>query len=403
MRDLSLGEKISVWLGGFLLLLLLTAAGVYVYGWHINTNWRDRQLIKISQFRAERLRAALERANHLDALSKDAFLAGGDHGRISGVFLSDERVTDLSPLAGLSLEVVYIEKTRIKDLSVLAGMPLLDLQLRGADKQFLGGYVLGKSERNGVRFERNTVPLGVPLDLHPLRGMPLRALRLINVPVQDLSPLNGMALVQFNCASDSLRDISALRGMPITHFQLVGRGVKDISALRSAPLKDYFLSCSDVADVSILAGKQLQRLCLDQCPVTFLPALDVAKLTSVQLSETRITDLAPLKGAPLSSIWLQVSPVADIAVLAGMPLNVINLKATKVSDLSPLRGVKTLEYMNCAHTQVTDLSPLIGIEIRELDITGLKLRDPEQLKQLKVRVLRDGTASTTTQTVSPAQ
>lgn len=63
MRELSTGEKISCWLGGTLLVLLLLAGGIYVYGWHINTNWRDDQFLKIIEWQGRRIDRELERVN----------------------------------------------------------------------------------------------------------------------------------------------------------------------------------------------------------------------------------------------------------------------------------------------------------------------------------------------------
>src|SRR5207244_690438 len=88
----------------------------------------------------------------------------------SGLFwldLNGMPITDLSPLAGMSLTYLHVMGTPITDLAPLAGMPLKELNLGGCREIS---------------------------DFRPLAGMPLEILYLDSTRFADLSVLKGMPL-----------------------------------------------------------------------------------------------------------------------------------------------------------------------------------------------------------------
>lgn len=74
-----------------------------------------------------------------------------------------ERFSDLSPLAGMQLGLLFVGRTAVRDLTPLKGMPISELFLDDTQVS----------------------------DLSPLVGLPLLKVTLNDTPVSDLTPLNG--------------------------------------------------------------------------------------------------------------------------------------------------------------------------------------------------------------------
>jgi hypothetical protein len=122
---------------------------------------------------------------------------------------SPARLTDISPLHGLSLTSVDCGRTQVSDLSTLQGMPLEKLDCADTRVQ----------------------------DLSPLNGMPLRDLSFQSTRVSDLTPLKGMPLISLNCSNTLVADFSALRGMKLQSFIRDHTQAKELSPLREMPLR----------------------------------------------------------------------------------------------------------------------------------------------------------------------
>ena len=103
--------------------------------------------------------------------------------------LANGRLSDLSPLTGLSLTSLRCDNTQVSDLSPLKGMPLTNLRC-------------------------NNVPH--LSDLSPLQGMPLRDLEIGHTQVSDLLPLKGMQLAKLACDRTQVSDLSPLQGMQLS-------------------------------------------------------------------------------------------------------------------------------------------------------------------------------------------
>lgn len=175
-------------------------------------------------------------------------------GRLVALEIRDAGLTDLSPLAGLPLEVLGLAGNPIEDLSPLSGMPLLELDL-----------------------ERTQAA-----DLQPLSGMPLRSLWLNQTPVADLAPLTGA---------------------PLTQLSLLGTKVTDLSPLAGLPLESVWLNDTQVSDLSPLAQSPLVSLTLHHTPVS---NIDIVRnwpgLRRLHLGESQVTDLSPLRGLRLTRL-----------------------------------------------------------------------------------------------------
>ncbi len=162
---------------------------------------------------------------------------------------------------------------------------------------------------------------GKVTDLRPLRGLPLRILRLHSQPVSDLEPLRGMNLEELTLPESRVADLSPLKGMKLSAIALQRSKVSSLEPLRGMPLGRADLYLSSVNDLSPLKGMPLYYLNIGGLPV----------------SESDFELLPTFKG--LEWLIMQNVPIRDISHLRSLRLRAIILTGTKVEDLSPLLGM----------------------------------------------------------------
>jgi internalin A len=143
-------------------------------------------------------------------------------------------VTDISALQGMPLAVLYLEDTGVRDLSVLEGMPLMEVRL-------------------------NNTPVD---DISPLKGAPLQRLYLAGTQVTELGPLGGARYLDSLWLNDTpVSDITPLQSLPrLVSLTLAGTKVSDISPLKGLGLRRLHIARSDVTDLTPLQWLQLERL-----------------------------------------------------------------------------------------------------------------------------------------------
>jgi len=115
---------------------------------------------------------------------------------------------DLTPLQGMPLTSLALDRCQVRDLTALQGMPLTSLSL----------------------FE-----CGEVLDLTPLKGMPLTTLVLTHCgQVRDLTPLKGMPLITLNLhGCGEVGDLTPLQGMNLSQIYFTPRNItKGMDILR---------------------------------------------------------------------------------------------------------------------------------------------------------------------------
>lgn len=168
--------------------------------------------------------------------------------------ISDNPISDISPLKGAPLEVFYAERTKVEDLT-------------------------------------------------PLRGAKLGAIALSFTPVHDISPLAGAPVEEVRLVSTRVADISALAGAPIQAAWFTDSPVNSIAALAKAPLITLTLHRTKVTDVSPLAGSQLQRLHIGETPVRDLRPLAGLPLTRLVFTPPYILEgMDVVRALPLREI-----------------------------------------------------------------------------------------------------
>jgi serine/threonine protein kinase len=227
--------------------------------------------------------------------------------------ISQTRVTSLEPLRGMALRSLSAGSAKgVNDLSPLAGMPLEVLEL-------------GES---GVH------------DLAPLAGMPLRELDLNKTKVVDLSPLSSAPLTRLNINSTQVQSLEPLRGMQITRLILDGSKVSDLSPLAGMPLEDLSAAHAG-SDISALRGMPLKRL-------TVYATRDFSPLAGMQLDYFRFgggnaPSFRPPQDLRIKEIHLY-DAIQDLTPLQTTGVATLNLDAPgRVKDLTPLLGCADLE------------------------------------------------------------
>lgn len=222
-------------------------------------------------------------------------------------------------------------------------------------------------------------------------------LKLVRDNVLNLAPLKGMVLNSIDIDCPQLRDLTALHGMPLRVVKLTNLPAADLSVFKGMALGDLELtSCHGALDLTVLHGMPLTNLVLENCPgVRALPVLRDMPIASARIEGCHgLTDLTGIEKAPLKTLAIrncasvrELRPLKDLALsaldlsgcgivqelaaLQTMPLVELNLTGTAVRDLEPLRGMSLLTKLylnNCAH--VKDLSGLSGLKLQTLEFNG---------------------------------
>ena len=311
----------------------------------LSGNWINQHLPGIGISALSNLTALVElNLSDLGGLYNVRFLSGLT--RLRTLDLSDNAITDLSPLAGLTaLRTLNLNENTIHDLSPLAGLTELEV-----------------------------LELGVNLyisDLRPLSDLTgLRSLNLANNSITDLSPLS--ILTGLRTLDLSNNSIYCAAPNSLEHC------LTDIAPLSSlTELTTLNLTNAEVADLSPLSGlTKLTTLNLHSTKVTDLSPLSGLKaLRILDLSGNIIPDLSPLAELKalttlsLRGILQQWNPetrerayISDISSLAHLTnLTTLDLSRNQISDLSPLSGLTALTTLNLTDNEIADLSPLSGL------------------------------------------
>ena len=144
----------------------------------------------------------------------------------SGNYRRNGKLSDLSPLRGMKLNLLTCTATQVRDLSPLEGMPLT---------RFFCGFTQVS-------------------DLSSLHGMSLTALECFSTEVSELSPLQGMPLKELNCGNTKISDLSSLQGMPLTGLIINDTFVSDVS-----PLQGMHLGMVSLTPTKIVKGLDIVR------------------------------------------------------------------------------------------------------------------------------------------------
>ena len=208
---------------------------------------------------------------------------------LSKIDLKDNKISDLSPLAGLIhlTQLNFVRNRNISDLS-----PLKDLK-----------------NLESLTFSETLVS-----DLSPVAGLiNLRSIRAWNHSISDLSPLANLTKLEYlDFCGGNISDLTPLAGL--------------------TGLKELYLANEKVSDISPLAGS--------------------TGLTRLSLEDNDISDISPLAGLT-NLKWLDVgqNDISDVSPLAGLTnLKWLGIYINEISDISPLDKLREKTKVLWYHT-----------------------------------------------------
>lgn len=226
-----------------------------------------------------------------------------DMPNLNELYLCQQNVSDLSPLAGLPLRQVYLCDNQITDLSPLAGCPDIETLYVGtnpiADLTPLASLA-GLRELNLDNYTFNW-----QVDsLAPLAELPLRVLSVGNILPADgdwtalgrMEELERLWLWDPSAeAVQALADCAALRYLHLGNYRY-----GDLSGL---PVMPALEDLSTYSRLPSLAGIEKQRglIWVNLCnlpDVSLAPLASLEKLTNLTVFGCRFSDFGPLKDAP---------------------------------------------------------------------------------------------------------
>lgn len=233
------------------------------------------------------------------------------------VALTNLPISDLTPLSGLAIHHLFLQRTKVTDLSPLRGMPLSRLDV---------GSTAVK-------------------DLEPLRGMKLTYLGIGDTKVDNLDVIPTLPLTGLDIYRLPIRDLSFLRGMKLEILRMPNTNVESLEPLRGMPLRDLDAGSTKVADLAPLAGMPIDHIILNNDEVLNIEPLRAAPLVYVSLSGTRISDFSPLAGKQLILFSAAENPhLSSIEFLRGTPLVTVSVyDCPNLKDVSVLAELPTLK------------------------------------------------------------
>jgi hypothetical protein len=127
----------------------------------------------------------------------------------------------------------------------------------------------------------------------------------------------------------------------ITRILLEETSVRDLTPLKGLPLKELRVNYTRISDISPVADLPLEQFSLANTHVKNISHVKLMPLNTLWLNSTKVTDLSPLKGKSLVSLDISGTDISDLSALKNMTsLKRLNLRRSKVTDLTPLEGLQ---------------------------------------------------------------
>ena len=204
-------------------------------------------------------------------------------------------------------------------------------------------------------------------DVLPLAGLKnLTELYLSNNNISDVSPLAGLTnLTGLTLTRNNISDVSPLAGLTnLTQLWLGGNNISDVSPLANLKnLTGLLLTVNKISDMSLLANlKNLHRLYLSGNNISDVsPLANLKNLSSLSI-QGNISDVAPLASLKnLHRLKLWGNNISDVSPLASLKkLTLLYLGVNNISDVSPLANLKKLHVLYLSNNNISDVSPLLA-------------------------------------------
>ena len=286
------------------------------------------------------------------------------------LFLNGSRIHDLRPLAQLPLKKLRVSGSYIDDLS-----PLRDLKLEVCDYGAENTHVKDVSVLSSMPLKSLYVP--APVDLKPFANMKLEHLHLGGTA--DLRPIAAMKLKSLVVGTLEPIDLAPVKGMPLE--SLKAPRVIDISAFEGAPLKDLvgsfrLYSESDEKVIRSLPLKTMNKMPIEEfwkrvaaqrkADADATAELAKAPLQQDALSKaigkamgSRVANDAKIADGAVTELAIQVGAPLNLAPLRAFPrLRILRLHQVGPSDMSPLAKLP-IEEIECIPTMLTYNAPIL--------------------------------------------
>ena len=301
---------------------------------------------------------------------------------LTGLWLGDNAVSDLTPLAGLTnLTELRLENNNISDLAPLVENPGLGLgnwlDVRGnpLSDESINTHIPALQARGVISDgDGGETPLVIP-------DAGLRAAIADRLDKAGSDPITAREMASWSLshlyAHDS--DIGELTGLEyainLTTLHLGSNRVSDLAPLAGLKnLTTLYLYDNNASDLAPLAGlTNLAELDLDFNGISDLtPLAGLTNLKELHLRSNSIADLSPLAGlTSLTRLYLSFNNASDLTPLAGLSnLTELELGVNGISDLAPLAGLTNLTRLEMEANEITELTPLAGLS----NLATLKLR-----------------------------
>ncbi len=261
---------------------------------------------------------------------------------LTSLTLSDNRISDITPLSGLTnLEMLDLSRNSLEDISALGNLTNLT--------------ALGLSD-NKIS---NVAPLTALSSL--------KSLYLAGNEISDISPLAKMSgLETLSLRKNRIENITPLTKMSrLTYLYLKDNPVKDYLPLLDKNIKREH---TDVGEY-----------------ITPIEWAD-SSLGSALKSVTGISDrkLVAADFETLDELNLDNKSISNISDLANMTgLKKLSLNGNSIRDLSPLASLTELEELSLDSNKITDINPLRPLKkLKKLSINGNPLEDYYYITEL---------------------
>lgn len=241
-------------------------------------------------------------------------LAGIEHAGSTAVNLSNTRVTDLTPLAGMqrlrTLTMTDMEdEIDVSPLAECSNLAYLDLS-------------------------RSQV-----LNLSALSGTHLTELTLKDCEINSLSELSELPAIEtLDLSGNQISDISILSSFTtLKHLNLSGNPLSSADAVSTlTSLQSLDLSATNIQDIS--------------------PLQDLTSLNSLSLAHNGLTDISSLSELTavtnLDVSYNQISDISPVEKMSEMSTFIAN--DNQISDVQPMHDFGSAYVINLANNNITD-------------------------------------------------
>jgi Leucine-rich repeat (LRR) protein len=270
---------------------------------------------------------------------------------VSKVYLVGTRITDLTPLTGLS-NLVEFAANRVVTSNTNWRLDLQPLaQHRSLQRLSLGGVTVTNAQ------VLSELPNLVHLRLHTVGNVRLEGV----ARMRDLQFL-GVTACPGNFSLAPLRGLPKLQSVTLNMLQVSSN---EYAVLRTLPaLAAAELHRAPLADLRVLADcatLQWLRIWHAKSMVSLAGVEGLSRLVELDIASARVTDLSPLAGcAALRKIALREAPVTDVAPLTNLTgLTSLDLRGTGVTNAVLLGVLPHLQKLSlpahCSPQEITAL------------------------------------------------